>query len=330
MRDQDMILAVKAAELYFEDHKTQDEIGSLLHITRWKVGRLLSEAREEGIIKIEIVHPSARRLPLERKLRKVFGLVDAIVVPAHADESNTVLRLRAAAAAAEYLAALRPMPQTLGVSWGRTMSEVAEHLKQGWAVGANVVLINGGLSLNGHGTTALDTVALIARKSRGMASLLPSPAILDRVETKKAIENDRFVANVLEIARHANAYLYSAGLVEPSSVLVESGFIAPYKLEQLIQRGAIGDVVGRFIDASGSIVDPELDACTVGISLEELRSAERAIAVIAGHNKQEVCRVVVSSGLCTVLVTDELTAQFLLSVDGQDVARLLAVRETMN
>ena len=54
------MLAVRAAELYYDENKTQDEIGSLLNLTRWKVGRLLSEARERGIVRFEIVHPRAR------------------------------------------------------------------------------------------------------------------------------------------------------------------------------------------------------------------------------------------------------------------------------
>ena len=41
MNDSDEILAVKAAELYYEAGKTQDEIGLALSVSRWKVGRLL-------------------------------------------------------------------------------------------------------------------------------------------------------------------------------------------------------------------------------------------------------------------------------------------------
>ena len=41
-----------------------------LRLTRWKVGRLLAQAKANGFIRIEIVHPRARRLPVERKLRE--------------------------------------------------------------------------------------------------------------------------------------------------------------------------------------------------------------------------------------------------------------------
>ncbi|MCB1298912.1 MAG: hypothetical protein KDB08_08025, partial [Microthrixaceae bacterium] len=69
MSAHDELLAIRAAELYYQEHKTQDEVGAILGLTRWKVGRLITQAREAGIVRIEIVHPRARRLQLERELR---------------------------------------------------------------------------------------------------------------------------------------------------------------------------------------------------------------------------------------------------------------------
>ena len=304
------MLAVRAAELYYDENKTQDEIGSLLNLTRWKVGRLLNEARERGIVRIEIVHPRARRLALERELRAATGLRDAVVVPSTDDPDE--LHSRVALAAADYLTGLRPVPRLLGVSWGRTLHEIAGHLKAGWSTNTSVVQINGGVSLNKRASNASNTAVTIATKGGGSATLLPSPAILEREEIKRAIESDRTVRGVLELGGSAAAYLYSAGLVTSSSVLVDSGYISSKEIATLVSKGAIGDVVGRYIDADGNIVDHELDERTVGISLEALRAAPLAIAVIAGEQKHDVCSAVVRSGLCTVLITDEDNARYVL------------------
>lgn len=51
-------LALRAARLYYDDGKTQDEIGEILSITRWKAGRLLALARDTGIVAISIVDGS--------------------------------------------------------------------------------------------------------------------------------------------------------------------------------------------------------------------------------------------------------------------------------
>lgn len=308
------MLSVRAAELYYEENKTQDEIGSLLGLTRWKVGRLLTHARELGIVRIEIVHPRARKLSAERELCERFSLADAVVVPTPADGSSVADRV--AEAAADYLRGLRPVPRTLGVSWGRTVDAIAEHLPEGWARDLDVVQINGGVSLNRRAGSAASTAVSIARSGGGHATLLPSPAILEHRQTRLAIEADRTVAGVLERAAGASAYLYSAGVADGSSVLVDSGYLSIEDVAQLVRRGAVGDVVGRYVDADGNIVDHELDGRTVGISLEQLRSAAVAIAVISGEPKQAIARAVVSSSLCSVFITDEATALAVLDHPG--------------
>ena len=51
-------------------------------LTRWQASRLLSEARESGIVRIEIVPRAPRSPELESRLQRRFGLKDAVVVPA--------------------------------------------------------------------------------------------------------------------------------------------------------------------------------------------------------------------------------------------------------
>jgi len=312
MKEEDEMLAVKAAELYFEENKTQEEIAQILILTRWKVGRLLTQARAEGIVRIEIVHPRARRLSVERELLKRFELFDAVVVPSSESDSETEIRQRVASAAAEYLTVVRPSVKVLGISWGRTLHEIAQALPTGWGRNVSVVQINGGVSVNKRSSNAAATAVTIATKSSGTATLLPSPAILDDEAVKEAIASDRTVAAVLAQAKSADTYIYSAGVVETTSVLVDSGYLSPVDIDQLVKKGAVADVIGRFIDADGNIIDPGLDRRTVGIDIEDLRRAKRGIAVIAGPAKNDACRAVVNSGLCSVIITDEITARHLL------------------
>ncbi|GAB3598844.1 sugar-binding transcriptional regulator [Microbacterium tumbae] len=307
---EDELVMVRVAELYYDEDKTQDEIGALLKISRWKVGRLLTQARERGIVRIEIVHPRARRLGLERLLIERHGLDAAIVVPAPDGDEGTLERV--AQAAADHLAAMRPVPRTLGVSWGRTLRAVAEALPDGWATGVTVVQLNGGVSVNRRSGGASGLAVTIAQRASGQVSLLPSPAILERVETKRAIEADRTVAGILEEAARAQAFLFTAGPCDASSAHVENGYLTASDVEELARRGAVGDVLGRYIDAEGNIVDPQLDARTVGVGLDRLRAAKRAVFVTAGVAKHDIARTVVTSGLCSVIVTDENTARALL------------------
>jgi deoxyribonucleoside regulator len=223
------------------------------------------------------------------------------------------LTKRTAQAAADYLTALRPVPRTLGISWGRTLHDISVQLRPGWASGVDVVQINGDVSLNARPGTAAVTAVSIAQNGAGQFTLLPSPAILERVETKRAIATDRSVAAVLEMGSAASAYLFSAGQADAGSAHVESGYLTPDQVAELVRKGAVGDIVGRFIDSAGQIVDPALNERTLGIPLGHLRRSATAIAVIGGARKHANARSVVLSGLCTVLITDEDTAQALLA-----------------
>ena len=46
----------------------------------------------------------------------------------------------------------------------------------------------------------------------------------------------------------------------------------------------------------------------MGLTLDDLRSATQSIAVAAGAEKSPVITAALTSGLCTVLVTDEAAA----------------------
>jgi deoxyribonucleoside regulator len=305
-------LLLRVAEMYYEGDQTQEQIGRKLHLTRWKVGRLLAEARTAGIVRIEIVHPSHRRRAEERALIERYRLREAVVVPADETADDLELRDRVARAAARYLADLRPAPRSLGISWGRTLDAVAAHIPSGWDRGVQVVQVNGGLSRSLRPTSASDMASRIAHHGDGTVTLLPVPAIVEQETTRIALEGDRSVAGVLQQARRCGTYLFSPGAMTHDSVLVESGYLTGEDVDALAGAGGVGDVISRFIDAQGRIVDEELDRRTLGLPLDALRAGENSIAVVAGTAKHRVCHAVVASRVCNVLITDHRTATHLL------------------
>ena len=70
--------------------------------------------------------------------------------------------------------------------------------------------------------------------------------------------------------------------------------------------------VRALCDVYPARIDEALDARTVGLGLDRLRAAATAIFIVAGESKHRVARAVVTSGLCSVIVTDEATAHALL------------------
>lgn len=79
------------------------------------------------------------------------------------------------------------------------------------------------------------------------------------------------------------------GIVGDGSVLMRSGNILKSEMAGLMRSGAVGDLLGHFINRRGEIVDPELDARTIGLSLADLRRCDRVIGIAAGP-QSTTCR----------------------------------------
>ena len=77
-KKQSVLAAV--ANLYYCSDLTQSQIAERLYISRPKVSRMLKEARELGIVEINIHEPWERNIDYEQKLKNAFGLENIRVV----------------------------------------------------------------------------------------------------------------------------------------------------------------------------------------------------------------------------------------------------------
>jgi deoxyribonucleoside regulator len=306
---------LRAAHLYYRLNLTQDEVGKRLGISRFKVGRLLDRALRESAVRIEIVHPAARLVALEDALVERFGLQAAVVVDAPAGASvaddEELARERVAAAAAAYLASVRP-GGVLGVSWGRTMLQLAGQLSTGWTRATEIVQLNGAISRSAHPTGAQEVVERFGSTSGAAIRLMAAPAIVGSADLRRALEADPAVGDTLAAARRAPTAIFGLGVLGPSSVHVASGYLDEADLAALMRAGAVGDVLGRFLTIDGRIALPAIDERTVGLPVGDLRNKRLTIGLAAGPGRGPIALAALRAGCLRVLVADEATAQWVL------------------
>jgi deoxyribonucleoside regulator len=311
----DTRLMLRAAQLYYRLNLTQDEVGKRLGISRFKVGRLLDRALREDAVRIEIVHPAARLVALEDALAQRFGLRGALVVDVPATGSpaddERLARERVAAAAAGHLASLQP-GGAIGVSWGRTMLELAARLRPGWTAATEIVQLNGAISRSERPTRYQEVVERFGITSGAAIRLMAAPAIVGTARLRRALEADPAVGETLEAARRAPSAVFGMGTLGPDSVHVASGYLDDADLTQLARAGAVGDVLGRFLSLDGRIALPALDERTVGLPLEDLRTKPLTVGVAAGPGRGPVALAALRAGCLRTLVTDEGTAAWVL------------------
>jgi deoxyribonucleoside regulator len=309
----DTRLMLRAAQLYYHGDLTQDAVGKQLGVSRFKVGRLLERALREQAVRIEIVHPAARLVALEDALVGRFGLTDAVVVDVSARDDERLARERVADAAADHLADMAPTG-VIGVSWGRTMIELANRLQPGWTRATQIVQLNGAISRSAQPTRYQEVVERFGSTTGAAIQLLPAPAIVGTPELRQALEADASVAAPLKAARQATSAVFGMGVMGAESVHVASGYLDRRELKRLEKAGAVGDVLGRFITIDGQVALPSLDARTVGLPLTEL-CGKRTVGLAAGPGRGPVALGALRSACIKTFVTDEATAEWVLEHD---------------
>ena len=163
-RRADVEILLRVSRMYYEQGLTQSEIAERVGYSRPHVSRLLTHAREWGIVRISISHPLERILAIEADLRRRLP-IESIRV-AEVPESDTMGAI--GRAAAELLADTLLDGQVLAVGNGRSISAVARHLQPLTRVNCTVVQLLGsdpGGFRSGGGT--LRPCAAGSRRSSG-------------------------------------------------------------------------------------------------------------------------------------------------------------------
>lgn len=301
---------IKAARLYYQMDYSQQEIAKKMGVSRPTISRLLQQAKAEGYVRIEIMDPFEDREKLANQLEQKFQLKKVMITSASPQEDSLV-KQQIGKLAAEYLHTITKDGDTIGVTWGTTMYHIALELKSKSMRDVTVVQLKGGVSQSDVNTFASEILTLFGKAYDTTPLYLPLPAIVDQVQVKQALANDRQISKVLEMGKNANIAVFTVGGVFSDALLFRLGYFSEEDLE-IIQSKAAGDICSRFYDKDGKICSPSLNDRTIGIELEDLKTKEHSILVAGGLKKAAAISGALKGGYANVLITDHLAARALL------------------
>jgi deoxyribonucleoside regulator len=302
---------IKICYLFYNEGLSQIEIGKKMEMSRWKVGRVIKDARERGLITITINHPQADLTETEIKLAKKFGLKQAIVVEINEFSGNSPLD-QIGAAGAQYLAAIVHRYRILGVTWGLTMSHVAKYLPRIEPAHLELAQIGGGIgTIEGTDNPALTT--MLGQKMSANAHIIQAPIIVRNKSIRDTLFKENKIREALEIARKADIVMFGVGLVTTESLLWQSGFLGSKEAARLKKAGAVGAICGRFFNDRGEQCWQALADRTIGLSLNELKKIKHKILIAVGKEKLQAIVGALKGNLVDVLIVDKKTADRLLN-----------------
>ncbi len=314
LREAETDLAVRAAWLSYVGGYTQEQIAQRLGVSRVKVHRLSSLAQDLGYVKVSIEHELASTVALENQLIELHGLKNCILVPTMDDGADRYGGTMAAlgTAGARFLSRFldREPATTIGIGWGKTLSAMAETLLRRPRPSNRFVSVLGSLTRHAA-ANPYDVIHQLTWKTGAEGFIMPVPFIADAVADRDLLMGQNSVSKIMALAGNADLYILGIGGCGPEASAFESGQVTKSELDALQNAGAVGDLLGRFFDASGKVVDCEFNDRVLGLDLDVLQ--DRQVTVIAGGNgKLPAIKGALHMNVINTLITDETTAKELL------------------
>ncbi len=305
-------IVIEAAWMYYHEGKKQSQIAEQLGVSRATIVNCLQEAKELGLVRITLAPEAFTGHRLAEEMRERFGLAAAYVVPDDAAADAEEALMRVAQGAAQWLPRLIEPGDRLGVSWGRTVYEVAEAMEQTRTEDVSVSQLVGSMATP-YGFTAEICSAHLAMKLRAKLVNLHAPAVLSDPDLASRLRAEPIIAAQLEALSHCNKAIFAAGSANHESHIVSSGVASHEELDWYVRRGATGVLCGRFIDARGHSVPGPLDDRMIGVELDKLLGLDMGLLVSVGADKVRPMLSAIAGGYVTHVVTSASTAEAMLA-----------------
>ena len=300
-----------AAKLYYLEDATQADVASQLGTSRATVSRLLSEARRQGIVKIQVIAPDTTGSDgLAEQLAAALGLDSVEIsapVPASSSGPSDVMGSVLAPAVGRALGAVGLAPgDILLVSSGRTVYEVSR-FELPRLPGVVVAPTVGGTDQPEAWYQTNEISRRIAERVGGRAMYLFAPA-LPGPELYETLQHDPAIQRVLHLWPHARCVLTGVG----ATPLLRSQAPQFIDTSSAALVEAVGDICSRFFSRTGEPVTFPGSERLIALDLETLKQVPVVIAVASGADKVVPVVAAARAGFFDHLVTDPATARLIL------------------
>ncbi|UYG17777.1 MarR family transcriptional regulator [Brachybacterium huguangmaarense] len=311
----DTATVVQAARLYYDEGLSQSEVARELGLSRSNVSRILTRARERGIVEITIHDPDAppvRDPALETAIEVAFSVSCAVVVAA-----GRASGLDAAARAAAALVHDRaPAVRSIGVSWGQTVQRTVAQLEpQRLRPAPRVLPLVGGLSMLDQTESGDSVQRLLAARLGARPEPLFAPALVESAAASATLQREPSIARVLAAAAGVELALVGIGSMglHSSPHLLEGMGLTEAESDRVRAQEGAGDVCGRFVDAHGAPLGPPTSERVIAVTLEQLARIPEVVGVAAGAEKAPGVRGVLRTGVLDTVVLDAALARAVLA-----------------
>lgn len=302
-----LVLTATVARRYYLDGATKSEIATELGLSRFKVARLLDEARATGIVRIELDSPGRIDLDLSVRLRMAYGLRHCVVMGGPEDDDQ-LLRTSLGRAAAELVTEIVEPGDVLGLAWARSLMPMRTSL--GRIARCDVVQLTGALSWP-NDQSPVELVQDVARRSAGQPYFYYAPMILSDAATAEVLRTQPEVARALRKFPDVTKAVVGVGAWREGQSTVADA-LTERERRDMHELGVRSELAGVQLNAAGAPVTTELTGRLIAIDAAQLRRVPEVIGVVYGAPKADAVHAALRGAFLTSLVTHPAMASALL------------------
>ena len=309
---------VKVAQLYYVRGMKQEEIGKELQISRSLISMILTEAKEVGIVEINIRNPMLNNDELSEEFQKIFGLRKCVIVPTAVQDLDNLRKLVAQRAVDVFNQEVENQ-HNVGVAWGRTCHEFIYMYKSDKSLrDINIIPLIGGSSQNAYYFQLNEMVRLFADSINGVPYFIHAPAINSSIEEKNVYLNTSSMKPILEKWANMDIVVCGIGDLPNFNNTDRETYMGESEIyKQLEKDEAVGDICARYFNIKGEfIIDSSCDRI-IGIPVDDLRNSKTVIAVASGAEKVNSILGALRTDTIDIFVTDEQTAKGVIKANNQ-------------
>ena len=305
-------LRARIAWYYYVAGLTQQEISDRLGIARARVNKIAGQLRADGSVVVDIRLPLVSCVELEEQLKAIYGLKQVAVVPSVADDEQ--LRRMIGDAGGIMLDALIGDGQCISVGWGRTLTASIKRLRSRQLKGSSVVSLMGGLT-RGSETNTFEVSTELAKTLGADCYYVTAPIYCPSTESREILLTHSGVNEVMERARKSDLAIVSCGDLSHKTALTAMSSVGE-RLPDLKKSGAVGEILGTFLDAQGLPVDHILNQRVIAMPPADLKMIPNRLLISGGLYKADIIQAILCAGYVNCLATDEAVAQRLVANRG--------------
>ncbi|QQO10623.1 sugar-binding transcriptional regulator [Breznakiella homolactica] len=299
----------KVADLYYNAGLTLSGIAKRLGIGTMTVSRLLTKAREVGIVQIIVNKPIESCPEQELALKKKYGLKHALVIRL-SGELDAVIQI--AQAAAFHLDQILKEDLVVGIGIGGTTAALVEQLPVRTIPGLQIIQLLGGFETTGF-FNSYDILQNISSKLGATGTYFHAPVYAKDGITRDILYKEFFAHSKLHnLLARCNVAVLGIGVADRNSIYVKSGFIRPDEMDEITAAGGVGDVLGQFFDARGNLVNHPINQRSLAVPAGELSKIDDVILLSAGPAKIPVLTAALKMNFISTIITDSNSAAALL------------------